>query len=143
MAEVPSKAQGGNSAQPLDYGAVDDKPARVTYYRLQSTDLGGSTRLYPGTVELLLDAETNTLLSVYPNPATDLLNVGIAQPEKGRCRVELYDVYGRLVLSERAEINDGFGLLRLDISALAKGTYVLMVKNASNGTLANTRFVKE
>ena len=30
-----------------------------------------------------------------------------------------------------------------DVSELAKGTYIIMIKNADNGTVANTRFVKE
>lgn len=33
-------------------------------------------------------------------------------------------------------------MITLDVSDLAKGTYIIMVKNADNGTVANTRFVK-
>ena len=63
-------------------------------------------------------------LSVYPNPATDLLNLQINQTyEKGEYR--LYDQTGKLVLSNQLT---GVQEQQIQVMNLARGSYFLEIK---------------
>lgn len=59
-------------------------------------------------------------ISVYPNPAKDLVNIKI---DDTITSVELYDQLGRLIKTEKTSI--------INVSKLTKGTYYLKVKTAS------------
>ena len=143
IATVPTLAPSGMSNTPLNYAAKDMDFASKTYYRLQQIDIDGQSRLYSNTVEINVNNDLNTIVSLFPNPAKDVLNVSITQPQGGKHKVEVYDAIGKLVSSHKMDLNGGNNVLTLDVSTLAKGTYIIMVKNADNGTVANTRFVKE
>ena len=66
--------------------------------------------------------------SVYPNPASTVINLELADwghtpQEAATIMVEMYDVYGSLKLSQR--INDNSA--QIDVSEFAKGAYLLRV----------------
>ena len=63
-------------------------------------------------------------IRVYPNPASDQLRVQGTQPLE---RIELYDLYGRIVLIMNNVENDN---VTLDLSGLDQGVYLLRSKNA-------------
>lgn len=69
----------------------------------------------PLTVENTI--EENTLFKMYPNPASDVLN--ITSPDNTQpFLVEIFDVQGRLMLHANAQS-------RIDISGLSKGNYII------------------
>lgn len=70
-------------------------------------------------------------LSIYPNPATDQMNVNADNIE----RVELYNAMGQKVETEAVSGN----AVRINVSDLAKGTYV--IKIYANGTVATQKVV--
>lgn len=76
---------------------------------------------------LSLGEEKLNELTVYPNPATDVIN--IANPSNSESlRVEILDMNGRLVLSDaKALANAAEGTI--DVSHLVKGMYTLRVYN--------------
>lgn len=143
IAVVPSVAPNGTSETPTDYTAEDRDFATVTYYRLKQRDLDGLVRSISGTVEITVNQSTNTVVAVYPNPVKETLNLSITQPESGKYRIEVYDMMGRLVMSQREELVGGNTVVQLGVGTLAKGKYNIMVKNANDGTIANTHFVRE
>ncbi len=143
IATVPSLAPNGMSNTPLSYSSKDYDFANKTYYRLKQIDINGESRLLSNVVEITLSNETNTTVSLFPNPAKEVLNVSITQAQGGKHKVEMYDAIGKLVSVHKADLINGNTVLPIDVSELAKGTYIIMVKNADNGTVANTRFVKE
>lgn len=95
IATVPTAAANGISNVPLNYSSKDKDFAEKTYYRLKQVDIDGSTRMYPATVEVNINNDLNTVVSLFPNPAKDVLNVSITQPQGGKHKVEIY-----LMLSE-------------------------------------------
>ncbi len=58
-------------------------------------------------------------VSIYPNPATDNVNIVNAQNSD----ITLYDMYGKLIKSD-SKINNNY---LLNVSDLAKGTYILKI----------------
>src|SRR5690606_18361945 len=74
IGSVSSKALNGNSNETLLYEYVDANPANGTnYYRLKQIDLNGASSLSEiKSVNYMLSAAD---VSIYPNPATDFVNV--------------------------------------------------------------------
>jgi hypothetical protein len=107
-----------------------------------------------GTVDTLLNPDINTPLlvvegehvlsneafqsvsfSLYPNPATDYLNISISNNEE-ISNASIYDLNGRLV--KNVKVSKG----SINIQYLAKGTYILTLKN-SQGKKFSAKFIKK
>jgi alkaline phosphatase D len=76
------------------------------------------------------------LFSVYPNPAVDQVYLQFGLNATTDLTINVYDLSGKLVLSQPAtNYRQGLYQYALDISALAKGTYVVSVEGKA-GVLA-------
>lgn len=75
-----------------------------------------------------------TNLSVYPNPATDVLNIAGKQ---ALSEIVVVNLLGQQVLQQKASTETA----QINISALPQATYILMVK-AENGATASFKIVK-
>jgi tryptophan synthase beta subunit len=93
--------------------------ARVGAYARYLNDIGsGITSLEPTTLQL------------FPQPASDHLNMLTSGVTNGAGTVSLYNVAGRLVHSERVSL--GTASLRIDLPAhLAQGSYALELRTPS------------
>jgi hypothetical protein len=67
-------------------------------------------------------------LRIYPSPATDILNVDIPSKIAEPTHMIIYDAGGKKVKSS-VEAFDGHSPVKLNVSTLAKGYYVLLVQN--------------
>jgi len=95
--------------------------------------LGTATK--PGTEAPVYSSKK--VLSVYPNPVQDKLNINLTGYE-GVSEIRLFDVNGRQVAAQRtAQVNS-----QMDISKLAKGIYLVKVFTAG-GEVLNTKVVKQ
>jgi hypothetical protein len=67
---------------------------------------------------------TEANLSVYPNPANDILNIDITQVRVEGATVELIDLTGKVIISR--EIEDIFqeGGFQLNVGGVANGVYI-------------------
>jgi hypothetical protein len=92
---------------------------------------GSSTGITTFTTTLLspLGIGNNGIASgsVYPNPATNLLNLDLCGAVFSG-QTGLYDLNGRLLREWKL---DGTGSMKLDVSDFNPGTYILMTKNNS------------
>ena len=68
----------------------------------------------------------NNIIDIYPNPANDIVNIEIENPDNAT--IEIYNVSGRLVFSRK--LNSGAG--KIDISGLLEGMYFVKVSNGNN-----------
>ena len=76
----------------------------------------------PAAVEILL---SETSLSIYPNPASNQLNITVSEALLGE-NYSLYNSVGQLILTNKIQSTQ----TTLDISKLAKGTYTVVLKGA-------------
>lgn len=110
--------------------------------RLHDSSLGGNTTSCGtstyGQVEdysvnigelAVADVKKNNI-QVYPNPATDVINISNVS---SKTRFEIYNVGGQLV-------NQGTTDGKVNVSKLTKGVYILTVE--SNGEKSQTKFIK-
>lgn len=79
-------------------------------------------------------------LSVYPNPAQNILNIEINTGANEQAQLVVYDVTGKLLHSQ--EISFVSGAAQLDVSNFSNGFYMLAIQTNNNLT-AVAKFVKK
>jgi hypothetical protein len=77
-------------------------------------------------------------LNVYPNPATDAVNVSF-EAAKTDYSVSLMDLQGRVVSSQELSNANGTQLISFSTESIAKGSYIISIK--SNGMTTTTNVV--
>ena len=93
------------------------------------------------------DIVSDNSIAVWPNPATDELNVALVNGMKGTVTVMITDLDGRTVKTERMSLAGGRSQLRIATSGLNAGMYLLRILPAegtvSDGSMnLSQRFVK-
>ncbi|MCZ4409839.1 T9SS type A sorting domain-containing protein [Cryomorphaceae bacterium 1068] len=66
-------------------------------------------------------------ISVFPNPASDLLSIDLPSIERGNSKVSIFDMNGRVVYQANERMSK---VKRLDVSFLENGIYVLDIQGA-------------
>ena len=90
------------------------------------------TTVYDGTVDIS-EAEFNDLkISVFPNPAADLIAVQIGGLVNEDFEVSLLDVTGKIAMS--ATIKKGSTIAYFDVQTLYNGVYFVKISNGDNQT---------
>ena len=79
--------------------------------------------------------QTIPKISLYPNPANNMLNLQLPENEKGI--VSILEIEGKNLMTINAETKN----LSIDISSLPKGFYIISYQNEQG--VANTKFIKE
>ncbi len=62
-------------------------------------------------------------LSLYPNPATELVNINLGERATREGRLEITDISGRVVME--SEVLPGYSIYQLQISSLPQGIYMI------------------
>lgn len=78
------------------------------------------------SIEGLFDGEE---VYAYPNPVQDRLNVEFYSERNRKVEMSLMDLTGRIIFSDRKEIETGQNMLELDLGAMASGWYVLRMRD--------------
>ncbi len=103
------------------YGEVEDYTINIT--------AGGGVGLDESTINNVV---------VYPNPAHEMVTVDLNNVQEKLTEIQLVDVTGRVLHSEK--INDNIKLYNLNISGLAQGSYSIVCKGIS--TSSTQRIIK-
>lgn len=123
--------------KPSEYTYTDAAPVSGTnYYRLKMNDAEGKVQ-YSKVVTVLSPSNTkgSITLSAFPNPATDIVTVNIADATTGL--IAVMDVTGKTVQSFAVNSSS----TTLHTSDLPAGVYTIMYKSGEN--IATTQLVKK
>jgi hypothetical protein len=77
-------------------------------------------------------------LNVFPNPAVSEMNVIFTLDRNSMVELMITDLAGKAVSVSKVKVTEGFNDLKLDVSGLSKGLYMLNIKDAA-GMLGNVR----
>ena len=103
----------------------------------QRTDLTVEMSLLPAGIEPLNIA---TRLLVYPNPATDFINVILPEKVYGLMNLRITNQAGMLVSDYNTEVIQGIPVL-IDVKSISSGTYIIIFKDTVSGSFFRGRFV--
>jgi hypothetical protein len=85
-------------------------------------------------------SDFNALLSVYPNPTTEKLNLVIAkQPSSEKVNVKILNLLGEVVQTSTLDLASEINTLTMDVNDLANGMYLLSIEQ--NGVSSSRTFV--
>ena len=125
-----------------DYRHLDFDIAKpgVYYYRLRQVDYD-DTYSRSEIRDVTVSVNNNSIL-IYPNPASDLINIKMTVGEAMKVKVDLQDKLGRQILeySENFDIEEGTTIRPLDINLIPAGVYMLNVYLGNE--VYNLRFTK-
>ncbi len=115
---------------------VDQYARPVIYYKLRQVDTDGSFS-YSNTVELVLADPQAISLTVFPNPTDQFAFVDYYVNSKGKSRLELVDLNGKIV--QLLPLADFKGRAFLDIRELPEGVYLIKIIN--EGSVQTTKLI--
>jgi subtilisin family serine protease len=133
VGEVAAK----NVVSAQQYNLTDVRVNRngISYYRLKIVE--GDKDTYSKVASVKWDGVRQEI-SLYPNPATT--NIYLYSSESlGEVEVEVLNAVGTKLKSFRSTVNAGSSL-SVDVSNLAAGNYVLVVKGKDNSVISRERF---
>ena len=117
----------GNSSTNINYDFVDTRPRyESNFYRLKNVDMDGSFT-YSNIVEVFHPVQ-ETSFSLYPNPAKNTVNINIESKKVQGLDIVVTDLLGKLIIKERQFVQSGSNELKLSISNLASGNYLIRLK---------------
>ena len=109
-----------------NYLYSEDRSGTI-YYRLKMQHTDEETS-YSKTVSVEIVVHETRILSVYPNPATDHVIISMITDQSYKGAIRIYDLSGKLVKTQHAAFEKGEHRIRLDVSELAAGSYILSVE---------------
>jgi hypothetical protein len=114
----------------------------IYQFQLTVTDNEGGTSTALVKISVDKNSGSDDQITVYPNPAHDLIQSRISSSLNGTIRVNVYDMNGRTVLTDQSEKSLDTFEKSFNISALATGMYTIQVNIANRKTLV-TKFIKQ
>jgi hypothetical protein len=115
---------------------------QTVYYRPKQVDFNGAFEYY-NVIKLHLELGGTAIESVYPNPASDRINVRYTTPENGVVTIRLTSLEGKTILSSKYNVTPGTQTVDIDLPEdnLAKGVYMLEVE--SGGQVSRHKIIKQ
>ena len=118
--------QGNNSS----YSVVDKKPVEgVNYYRLAMTDVLGNVS-YSSIISV--DFTELGKISFFPNPVRERMVVSIPSIQNATASLSLVNLVGKVTRIVQLTNNNSGGKVTVDVAGLAKGVYILVLKDGMN-----------
>ena len=131
----------GNPAQGSGY--FDIRKIKGGYYEQFGTDFG-SQIYYQFTVGSFANGIADTKqpvinMAVYPNPNDGNFNISIGLPQREKITISVLDAFGREVLTQHEEMDQGD--IPLQLNTVAKGWYIVKL-STQEGIYCKKVFVK-
>ena len=97
-----------------------------------SNDCGSTTKSLVGiTINSCIKAMSDAQeVQLYPNPATDRLNIRFESGESSQVTLRLFDAAGRMVRSQEMEVVNGINTLSMELMDLNTGMYFFELQTA-------------
>lgn len=116
------------------YQFTDEMPGAENQYRLKVVFEGGKS-VYSKVIYLA--GKQNAAVSVFPNPATDYVNIEYNSSAQSTWAVELISISGQKVFSNQNVSGRSFRIQRT--SAMPSGMYMVKLTNNKTGEVTNNK----
>jgi hypothetical protein len=80
-----------------------------------------------------------TSTRVYPNPASDVLNIEVNASQASEMSISVYNIMGQNVMNQNVNVTTGMNTRNINISELNSGIYFVTVK--ANGFENTMKFI--
>ena len=106
-------------------------------YKFTVTGFGGATtgviNFTVGTCAIAngISEISSADMSIYPVPASDLLNVRVSSTEESNTTIELLDMTGRVIVSQNAAMHTGENNFAINLQSVQSGNYIVALSSAA------------
>ncbi|MCF0207350.1 MAG: T9SS type A sorting domain-containing protein [Bacteroidales bacterium] len=131
FSEIARISGAGNSLTENKYEYSDFDINGECYYRLTQVDFDGASTT---SKIIALNCNKNTAeptMYAYPNPFEDEITIILQEFDNQDAQIEVYDLFGRLVKTEKVASTFSMYEKTLQLSNLQPGTYTIRVKTSS------------
>lgn len=127
---IGNKKAAGNSNSKTNYSFPDKDVltlnADVVYYRLKSVDANNVSK-YSNVISISI-LDRNTIVSISPNPVSNVAQVRITPGMNGTMQWRLIDNAGRTLQSNQIQVQKNrLSIFEINMAAFAQGTYYIQV----------------
>ena len=113
------------------YRLDDNLPFSTTYYGLKNVDNDGQEDV-SNTVVVNRKTGKFAITSVFPNPTTSDVNLKFETAENANITINVQDIFGRVILTQKMEANQGFNLVTVNTAEIPTGAYFLNLNDGSS-----------
>lgn len=125
---IGTKEGTGHGLDMTTYAIEDLNPLNgLSYYRLVNKYADGRI-VYSEAKVVNRGIQQPAYVLAYPNPVGNMLSVKIASPLAENTMLDIMDMAGRIIKRIPVLLNNNEQILQVNVSNLAKGTYVLKVQ---------------
>ncbi len=140
--EIARVAGAGNSIEPINYAYTDyGVRGGDNYYRLVQVDYDGTSTASEIIVANCLGTDGEPEVLAYPNPFGDDLTLRFENFGNIQATVEVYDMLGRMVHTQKVNCSQNDYEVVLRLAGLSDGTY--NVRISANEFVVNKKVVKQ
>ncbi len=137
--EVDRIEAAGFSQQLAQYEAMDEVVIGTMYYRLVTYDYDGSEDISP-IIRIEREDMGFQLQRLAPMPFESSLEIQLDSDRNSEAEILLYDMTGRMLVSEQRMLENGSNGWTMDLASLLPGIYLLTIER--EGVRINERIVK-
>ena len=123
----------------VDFEGRNLTAGKLIFYRLKMVDLDNRYQ-YSSIRSIRNDISTD--ITVYPNPASDYLQIQVNNAHTEDISLEVFDNNGRTLITQNSQMQRGNDLKKLNIQKLIPGIYYLKITKA-NGEAQTVQFEKK
>lgn len=143
---LPQKAQrwGDYTGSQVDWNALGAVWVEGIFGRSDNQYGNWMARLSSPLLNVKEQSKPNNNIKVYPNPASNIIDMDFVLDEAGIVKFSVLDIQGRVVdniLEQKCK--KGKNILRFNIGTLPAGTYILKAVDTKGGDVMAQRFVKQ
>jgi hypothetical protein len=132
---------GRNTSSSPPYKFVDASvKAGTNYYRIKEVDKAGK-EIYSKTIKIIYDP-SRAIITIYPNPVSDYLNIRISTAEKTQIKTLLTDIEGKIIYKRSGTYDPGINDIRIDMQRMSSQVYIMQVLNSDNEVIATQKILK-
>lgn len=126
IAQVVTKAPGGNSTTPIQYQYTDLQPVNGNnYYRLRQVNKNNLVN-YSNTV-IIPFSLPKWNVHAYPNPVKNIVHLKLYTSQKGNYVLRLVNMMGQVTIIQRITAEQGYNDFTVNMGLLKTGMYVLFI----------------
>nr|MBP7184376.1 T9SS type A sorting domain-containing protein [Saprospiraceae bacterium] len=138
--KVGEVAASGTTAETRNYSLNDEKPLSLSYYRLVTVDVDGTSKV-SNVVSVQRSKDAFGIINIFPVPSHETVTVTYESTDRSNIEINVYDILGKHVLSMNKLSDLGINNFSIPVQQLTNGVYTITIGNGAN--TATSKFVKE
>ena len=110
------------------------------FYRIKEVSYSKAP-LYTKVINIVYDPSAY-VITIYPNPMRDRLNIHFEAPHAGSIQIQVNDMQGRVIYKDSRMVNSGSGEFQIDVRKWVSQLYSVQVLSSDNTLLSSQKIMK-